>query len=146
MPSCCAITLLGKPVTARSSTSRSRPVNESSDAAYRLPSLAALRAAASQASASLMLSSNSCSRYGLVIVDDEHRRNDGHQPVSSAHGSVNLNTAPPSGAGQAHKRPPCAPTIVRQSDSPIPRPELFVEKNGSKIRSASAAANPGPLS
>jgi hypothetical protein len=43
-------------------------------------------------------------------------------------------------------RPPCASTIDRQVDGPIPMPLHFVVKKDAKMRSAAAASSPTPVS
>ena len=54
--------------------------------------------------------------------------------------------APPSGEFSAQSFPPCAMTIVRETDSPMPMPEGLVEKKGSKIRAITAGSMPAPES
>jgi hypothetical protein len=46
--------------------------------------------------------------------------------------------------GDAHKRPPCASTIERQIDNPMPKPSGLVVKNASKTRSLFAGSIPPP--
>ena len=60
-------------------------------------------------------------------------------------GRVIWKTVPPPGRGCASSRPPCCRTMEWQIDRPRPV-EFLVEKNGSKMRSRSAAAMPGPRS
>ena len=53
-------------------------------------------------------------------------------------------TAPFGTFADADNQPPCASTIERQIDNPIPMPSGLVVKNASKSRSICAGSNPGP--
>jgi hypothetical protein len=50
----------------------------------------------------------------------------GSSRASFSVGSVMLNTAPLGSLGAAHNRPPCASTIERQIDKPMPKPFSLV--------------------
>ncbi|MNR01013.1 hypothetical protein D3C85_1168050 [compost metagenome] len=54
--------------------------------------------------------------------------------------------APPSGGESAQMRPPCASTMERQIDRPMPMPSALVVKNALNSRSASSGAMPLPAS
>src|SRR5262249_5407289 len=72
------------------------------------------------------------SAYGGMIVDDkDDGRGFAHWSFLRAGGSVNRNTAPCGELGEAQSRPPCASTMERQIDRPIPIPSVFVVKMGS---------------
>src|SRR3954467_8801177 len=59
---------------------------------------------------------------------------------------VKRKIVPPPGFGSAQTRPPCASTIEREIDNPMPMPSLRVVTNGSNSRSATSGARPGPVS
>ena len=61
-------------------------------------------------------------------------------------GSVTLNRVPCPGTLLRSIRPSCASTIFRTIGNPRPEPWGLVVKNGSKIRSLSSTATPGPSS
>jgi hypothetical protein len=61
-------------------------------------------------------------------------------------GSAKWKVAPYPAFGVAHSRPPCASTMERQIDSPIPIPSGFVVKNAVHSRSVSCCPIPIPVS
>lgn len=61
-------------------------------------------------------------------------------------GKVNRNIVPPPGLSSASNLPPCASTITRQTDRPIPRPLDLLVTNGSNNFSRTADDSPGPVS
>src|SRR5690242_13185049 len=74
--------------------------------------------------------------YRLLVV---------HDLDQSARGSHSRNSVP--GRRRSNqRRPPCACTMVRQIDSPMPIPSDLVVKKGTKMRSASLSGIPGPKS
>src|SRR6266403_2860896 len=82
-----------------------------------------------------------------VVVDDVHKRvSKRHTPISFDTGSCNQNWAPPPSALFAQSVPPCATTIDRAMNNPIPMPSRLVEKNRSKTCSDLSAGNPVPKS
>ena len=65
--------------------------------------------------------------HGRIVVDDEDGRAiHAHESASLATGSENRNTAPWGSFGLAHRRPPCASTIERVIDKPMPMPSALV--------------------
>ena len=61
-------------------------------------------------------------------------------------GRVNWKIAPRGEFGTVHRRPACASTIERQMTSPMPMPSALVVNSGVKIRAASSARTPAPVS
>src|SRR6185437_4253976 len=61
-------------------------------------------------------------------------------------GNVNRKIAPRASAFSAHRRPPCASTIIRESVNPTPRPAGLVVKSGLKILSNWSFGIPCPES
>src|SRR5215831_9110352 len=66
--------------------------------------------------------------------------------VTGANGNSTLNVAPPPGPLSAWSLAPWACATPAEIASPRPDPRCFVVKNGSKMRSRSSGAMPGPVS
>src|SRR5215831_12175443 len=66
--------------------------------------------------------------------------------VTGANGKSTTNVAPPQGGLIARSLAPCACATPAEIASPRPEPRCFVVKNGSKMRSSSSGAMPGPVS
>src|SRR5262249_38874493 len=91
--------------------------------------------------------------HARVVVDDEDldRGVVAHAPSPTGSGAARntiSNTAPPSGWLAAVMQPPCRRMIspLMLSPSPVPRPGIFVVKNGSKMRERCSSAMPRPES
>src|SRR5439155_26390890 len=69
----------------------------------------------------------------LVIQKVNHAVRVAHDAASAMTGSSIRRVTPRPLLGSAQSRPSCAAMIDRQMDNPMPRPWLFVVKNGSKI-------------
>ena len=74
----------------------------------------------------------------LIVIDDvdDWLGRVHPQAADAAIGRVMRRSAPPSALFCAQSRPPCASTMVREIDNPMPTPLAFVLKNGSKMRSS----------
>src|SRR5581483_5039182 len=92
---------------------------------------------------------------GLEDLDDQHADDvlvvDHEDPAHSASpeiGKRSVNVAPAPGCENTVRVPPCDSAIPRPTDRPSPVPPVsrFVVKNGSKMRSATSGAMPGPSS
>src|SRR6185437_8095710 len=83
--------------------------------------------------------------HGLVIVDQRDMECRAHEPDAFAMGSVKR-TAPPDLPSSSHSLPPCASTIDRHNESPIPRPSALVDESGRNALSITRGGNPGPES
>ena len=71
-----------------------------------------------------------------------------HQVPSdcSSIGSITQKTAPRGSFAVAQSRPPCASTIERQINNPMPEPFDLVVSKASKMRAKFAGGSPGPES
>src|SRR6478735_11761346 len=69
-----------------------------------------------------------------------------HPFVLALVGKVKQKLAPRGKLSAAHKRPPCASTMERLIDNPMPVPSSFVVKKGSKTLSACCGGSPTPVS
>src|SRR5438876_11182271 len=67
-----------------------------------------------------------------------------HDKAGAMTGSLMRSVTPRPLLGSAQSRPSCAAMIDRQMDSPMPRPWLFVVKNGWKIWLISPPGNLRP--
>ena len=65
-----------------------------------------------------------------------------HAERSEASGRVKLNVVPASSFAVTQIRPPCASTIEREIERPMPIPDSFVVKNGSKTSDGSLMPTP----
>src|SRR5207247_10147338 len=79
-----------------------------------------------------------------VVVDDVDTGGVTHR--AAALGSPTWTLRPLSGLRSARIVPPCAATMDRLMDSPMPSPDVLVVTNGLKMLSRSSSLTPTPVS